>query len=82
MTLAEQLATFKRNFEAKTPADTVEKMHRANDELRSSGILERVLKKGDHAPEFALPDTTGTLVSSAGLLNKGPLVVSFFRGKW
>jgi hypothetical protein len=80
--LAEQLAKFRASFEAKAPPDAVEKMHRATEELRNSGILDRVLKKGEHAPEFTLPDVDGNLVSSAKLLRQGPLVVSFFRGKW
>jgi hypothetical protein len=82
LTLAEQLANLQRNFVAKTPADIVEKMHRATDELRNSGILDRALKKGDRAPEFTLPDVNGNTVSSAELLRRGPLVVSFFRGRW
>lgn len=82
MSLAEQLARFKQNFEANNPPDVNEKMHRATEELRNSGILDRVLKKGDRAPEFSLPDVNGVLMSSADLLRKGPLVVSFFRGKW
>jgi hypothetical protein len=82
MTLSEQLATFKNNFEAKTPPEVTERMHRATEELRNSGILDRVLKKGDRAPEFTLPDVNDVLVSSAALLRRGPLVVNFFRGKW
>ncbi len=82
MTLREQLANFRARLEAKAPAEALEKMHRATEELRASGILDRVLKKGDRAPEFTLPDVTGKMVSSAALLRNGPLVVSFFRGKW
>ncbi len=33
-------------------------------------------------PAFNLENTSGETVSSADLLAKGPLVVSFFRGKW
>jgi hypothetical protein len=82
VSLAEQLTNSRKNFEAKAPPGVVETMHRATEELRGSGILDRVLKKGDRAPEFTLPDAHGTIVSSAELLSKGPLVVSFFRGKW
>ncbi|HTV93843.1 MAG TPA: hypothetical protein VMG98_14100 [Verrucomicrobiae bacterium] len=82
MTLADQLAATRQAFEKKTPAEITEQMHRATEELRNSRILDHVLKKGERAPEFALPDTNGVLVSSADLLRKGPLVVSFFRGKW
>ncbi len=82
MTLKEQLANLRARFEAKAPPEAVEKMHRATEELRASGILERVLKRGDRAPDFNLPDVAGRMVPSAALVRKGPLVVSFFRGKW
>ena len=82
MSLADQLAATRRAFEKKTPPEVTEQMHRATEELRNSGILDRVLKKGQRAPDFSLPDTNGVVVSSAELLRKGPLVVSFFRGKW
>jgi hypothetical protein len=82
MTLADQLAQVRRSFEAKTPPDVAEQMHRATEELRNSGILDHVLKKGQRAPEFTLPDSNDVLVSSTDLLRNGPLVVSFFRGKW
>jgi len=41
-----------------------------------------MLKAGDTVPEFTLPNTGGTLVDSKRLLEKGPLVVTFFRGRW
>jgi hypothetical protein len=82
MALTEQLTNLRKTFEAKAEPAVVETMHRGTEELRNSGILERVLKKGNRAPEFTLPDSAGTMVSSAALLRKGPLVVSFFRGKW
>lgn len=82
MTLREQLADFRAKFEAKAPPEALEKMHRATEELRASGILDRVLTRGHRAPEFTLPDVTGRMVSSAALLRHGPLVVSFFRGRW
>ncbi|MEL7029388.1 MAG: peroxiredoxin-like family protein, partial [Pseudomonadota bacterium] len=37
---------------------------------------------GDVLPAFSLPNQDGAAVSSAALLEKGPLVVSFFRGVW
>jgi peroxiredoxin len=82
VSLADQLAKLKHDFEAKAPPETIEKIHRATAELARSGILERTLKKGDLAPEFVLPDVNGVPVSSADLRRNGPLIVSFFRGKW
>jgi peroxiredoxin len=55
---------------------------RAVEELFATGIEQRILPVGGTAPEFALMDITGRLVRSSDLLALGPLVVSFFRGRW
>lgn len=55
---------------------------RAIAELFASGIEDRLLQPGAAAPAFALPDVNGKLVRSEDLLALGPLVVSFFRGRW
>jgi hypothetical protein len=70
------------SFESKLPPEIVNTMHQVTEELIQSGIMERVLKKGDQAPQFSLPDHKGDMVDSADLLNQGPLVVSFYRGAW
>jgi hypothetical protein len=87
MTLQEKLDAFKAQFESGAPPynatpEVVEIMHRATNELRNSGILERVLKVGDRAPAFTLPNPQGEVFSSLSLLVKGPLVVDFYRGVW
>ena len=51
-------------------------------QLAANGMTEASLKAGDHIPEFALPSVEGRLVSSAELLGRGSLVLSFFRGGW
>jgi peroxiredoxin len=40
------------------------------------------LKVGDKAPDFTGYDQTGKMVDSKKLLEKGPLVLFFYRGKW
>jgi peroxiredoxin len=50
--------------------------------LISSGQAGRALNHGDKAPDFVLPDTEGNAVSTRDLLQKGPLVVTFYRGVW
>jgi peroxiredoxin len=55
---------------------------RAISELLATGIEDRLLKPGMQAPDFALADVNGKLVRSSDLLALGPLVVSFFRGRW
>lgn len=57
-------------------------LYRHRDELARSGILDRALKKGDRAPEFALPTADGNTIRLADLLSTGPVVLTFYRGYW
>lgn len=43
---------------------------------------EEALKPGDKCPTFAMPSAEGEIVSSQDLLNKSPVVFSFYRGAW
>lgn len=55
----------------------------ATANLFASGIEDRILAVGAMAPTFSLEDAvTGKRVSSTDLLALGPLVLSFFRGRW
>lgn len=85
--LKDRLEEFKRTFESgappyNAPPEALAMMHRATAELKASGIEDRALKIGDHAPDFALFNQDHIEVSSKDLLRKGPMVVSFFRGHW
>jgi hypothetical protein len=87
MSLQEKLDAFKMNFESggppyNAPREAIDIMHRATDELRNSNIIDRALKIGDRAPDFVLPDYHGQLFDSAAVRERGPLVVSFYRGVW
>jgi peroxiredoxin len=87
MSLQAKLDTFKADFEAgkppyNVPRSVIETMHRATAELIASGAANRAKKVGDKAPGFSLKDPEGNIVSSAELLKKGPLIVSFYRGVW
>jgi len=87
MTLQDRLDAFKADFEAGKPPynaspERVATMHRATAELIASGQAERTKKAGDLAPIFTLKDQDGAQVSSAAVLAKGPLVVTFYRGVW
>jgi peroxiredoxin len=62
--------------------ERLELNERAIAELFASGIEDKLLKAGEPAPAFALPDANGRLVRSADLSALGPLVVCFFRGRW
>ena len=82
MTLNEQLQAIKEKSRDRIPAAAREIMERAVEEQRTSGVLDRVVKVGQRAPDFTLPDASGKPVGLADLLTRGPVVLSFFRGRW
>ena len=82
MFLAEVLSSTRAALEKRTPADRLAIMHRATEDLRQSGILNKVIRVGATMPAFVLTNHDGRLVSSEDLLAGGPLVLSFFRGSW
>jgi len=47
-----------------------------------NGIIPKGLKVGDKAPDFTGYDQKGKTVESKKLLEKGPMVLFFYRGKW
>ena len=82
MTLKDELKALQTRLEAGRPPEVVAAMHRAVDELRASALAGHVLRVGDRAPEFTLPNAAGVPVESKRLLAAGPLVVTFYRGRW
>jgi hypothetical protein len=82
MGLREDLAAMCAAREAKRNPEWVRIMHKATDDLFTSGLRERVVKPGAQAPEFALRNAEGAPRSSRDYLARGPLVVSFYRGVW
>ena len=82
MGLQEKINTFREKFEASTPKDVLEIMHRATADLKKSGILETALNVGDTMPDFSLTNSEGQVVRPHDLLSGGPLILTFYRGKW
>lgn len=82
MSLEEKLRKIRQASAEKFPDEVLKKMHQATDELRDSGIMEKALNAGNKMPSFELPNTNGEMVNSDELLEKGNLVVTFYRGVW
>jgi peroxiredoxin len=57
-------------------------MHRATEDLAKSGIMGRIVKKGDKAPDFMLNDENGNAVNLKERLSRGLVVLGFYRGRW
>jgi hypothetical protein len=82
MKLQEKLDAYKKDFLTQVPPDALLIMQQATSDLNGSGILAKAIKVGDLAPDFELNNTEGDAVALGDLLDKGPLILSFYRGRW
>ena len=82
MKLQDEIRKFNEQALPNIPPEVIKVMTEAAEDLANTGIASRALAEGDEMPPFALPDATGKIVSSEQLLEKGALVISFYRGSW
>lgn len=77
-----QLQEHREKFALTAPAGRVALYEAKIEELRSTFARNTALREGDRAPDFALPDAKGGVVSLSSALAHGPAVVTFYRGGW
>ncbi|WP_175690569.1 peroxiredoxin-like family protein [Burkholderia anthina] len=82
MSLLAQIDVLKVGMTDKVPAEVLQAMGKAAEDLAASGITEKALKAGARAPVFELPDAEGRPVRLNELLKDGPVVLVFYRGQW
>ena len=83
MLLQNQLDEITANTRRLVQEERLAASEQAIAELFATGIEESILPVGAKAPEFALPDAiSGKIIRSEDLLAVGPVIVSFFRGRW
>jgi hypothetical protein len=82
MSLEAKLAIIREAAAKRFAPDVAATMEAATQRVRESGILERVIKPGATAPDFALEDQNGRVVALSTLLASGAVVMSIFRGFW
>lgn len=82
MSLSAKLDEIRQGAMKKIPADKLAVMTQATEDLRASGIVDKVIKVGAPLPAFSLSNMRGVEVTSGELLARGALVLSVFRGHW
>ena len=82
MDLQDQLDDLKSEFARTAPPGRPALYEAKIEELRASFALEEAVRIGDEAPDFALTDARGNSVSLANLMQRGPVIVTFYRGGW
>lgn len=81
-TLSQQLDEYRAAWRERVPAERRAAMERHIAHLEAGGIGKVAKQIGDLAPDVALPDVRGNVVKLAPMLEKGPVVVVFYRGGW
>jgi len=82
VTLGDTLDRIREGAKTRIPAEARAVMERSIEDLRASGIMQRIAGVGQPAPDFTLPNAAGAPVTLAGLRARGPVVLSFYRGRW
>ena len=82
MSLQDKLDAHKAKSGSNRTPEVRAALQRGTNEVRASGIMDRVLKIDARAPAFALSNQDGATISTAELLKRGPLVLTFYRGHW
>ncbi len=82
MSLSAQIAQFQKERLGGMPTELRNTLMADTMQLIQSGIAGQSSKIGDQAPVFALPNAVGKTVTLAALLEKGPVVINFYRGAW
>jgi peroxiredoxin len=82
VSLAEKLDALRAQAESSTPPGARAAQEAAFTWLKTAASQTPRVEVGDLAPEFDLSDGTGRAQSLTQLRQRGPVIVSFFRGGW
>lgn len=80
--LQKQLDATMEAVKERVPAEAFNTIMDETADLKASGIEGRAIQDGEKAPDFTLTNHLGKEMSLGGMLEEGPLVVSFYRGGW
>lgn len=82
MTLADALAAQAATAADRIPADSRAVLNRSIEVVAEAQTVDGAKTVGDIAPDFNLADHNGNATSLSRLLERGPVVVTFYRGGW
>ncbi|MDT8446377.1 MAG: peroxiredoxin-like family protein [bacterium] len=80
--LKNSLKALEDQFNEKMPAETRQLLEQKRRELAALEIEKAVPALGELAPDFTLKNFDGQKVQLSDWLEKGPVVLSFYRGAW
>jgi len=80
--LQREIRKFQQAMFPKIPKEILEALLGTTERQVKSGIAARAKHEGDRAPSFSLSNVRGEPVDLAKRLERGPAVVTFYRGGW
>ena len=80
--LGERLDSLREGYAKTAPEAFVRVFEEGIAHVGASGVLDSAKGVGDKAPDFTLEDAGGEAVSLGALLEKGPVVLTWYRGSW
>lgn len=81
-TLSKQLQDTVQGFMAGLPDTDRTTVMGSFEKLHASDVASNAINTNDSAPDFELSNATGEPVKLSDALQKGPVVLSFYRGGW
>ncbi|NJR65292.1 MAG: AhpC/TSA family protein [Leptolyngbyaceae cyanobacterium CRU_2_3] len=82
MSLTSNLANLAAQNHSAVPENIRIVMDQARSNLINSGVFDRYLQVGDIIPSVILPNATGKLIDIQTCLQTGPVIISFYHGRW
>jgi len=80
--LKDQLEETVQAFMAGLPEDDAQITAKSFEKLHASDTADGAINSGDSAPDFELPNATGGTVRLYEALDRGPVILNFYRGGW
>ena len=79
--IEDDLAAYTANLVSRIGQEAAEGLF-AGQIGQARGVLDGAVRKGQRAPDFDLPNANSERVTLSSLLERGPLVLTFYRGGW
>lgn len=80
--LNQQIEELNENLAVQLSTEILEVLGQSIQDLKSKNIEENCIGIGNLFPDFNLPNSNNEIVRLKELLQKGKVIVAFFRGSW
>jgi len=82
VTLQQELESFKANFVQKAPDDKKLAYENGITQIRNSGLIGQAMSRGEEVIDFTLLNASGESVNLFQVLDRGPVILTWYRGGW